>query len=245
MDIKPSIYENELANKKLQIRMLAATSAGLAILAACAMYGWKSTQLNQVLHVPPDLSLGAQIKIGEVPPPTVYAFAYYMMQQLNRWPENGEVDAGKNIYRLAPMLTDECKVTLQKELDLKSKRGELSLRTRTFTELPGAGYEDKRVEKIGKNNKWWVQIDSEIEERQNGILIKKVPIRYTLKVIAVKADYEQNPWNLAIDCFDPERPPRKLELQDDKANKTTAPVTTSVNDKPATTQSTNSEGSLP
>jgi integrating conjugative element protein (TIGR03746 family) len=239
MDIKPSIYENELANKKLQIRMLAAASAGLAMLAACAMYGWKSTQLNQVLHVPPDLSAGAQIKTGDVPPPTVYAFAYYMMQQLNRWPENGEVDAGKN--------TDECKVTLQKELDLKSKRGELSLRTRIFTELPGAGYEDKRVEKIGKNNKWWVQIDSEIEERQNGILIKKVPIRYTVKVIAVKADYEQNPWNLAIDCFDPERPPRKLELQDDKANKTSSTGTASVNNTPATTQSTNhsSEGSLP
>ena len=51
---------------------------------------WDRARQALTLYYPPDLRSGATLKAGEVPPASVYAFAYYIFQQLNRWPHSGE-----------------------------------------------------------------------------------------------------------------------------------------------------------
>ena len=40
-------------------------------------------------------------KWWEIPPESVYAFTFYIFQQLNRWPTNGEDDYPRNIRALS------------------------------------------------------------------------------------------------------------------------------------------------
>src|SRR3546814_18800579 len=59
------------------------------------------------IHVPPDLRSGSVRKWWDVPPESVYAFAFYIFQQLNRWPTNGEEDYARNIHALSAYLRSE------------------------------------------------------------------------------------------------------------------------------------------
>ena len=54
--------------------------------------GWMLAPQNMTIHNPPDLRSGSTQKWWEIPPSTVYGFAFYIFQQLNAWPKNGEVD---------------------------------------------------------------------------------------------------------------------------------------------------------
>ena len=57
--------------------------------------GWSQAPKHLTVHIPPDLRSGAVLKIDEVPPSNVYAFAFYIFQQLNRWPNDGTRDYGQ------------------------------------------------------------------------------------------------------------------------------------------------------
>ena len=83
-----------------------------------------------VVHIPPDLRSGAAVTPDSPSPSNVYSFAFYIFQQLNRWPENGAEDFGKAIFSLAPYLTPKYQAELQEELELKGRRGELINRVR-------------------------------------------------------------------------------------------------------------------
>lgn len=68
------------------------------LLITCA--GWMRAPDKLTVHNPPDLRTGSTRPWWEVPASSVYSFAFYIFQQLNAWPKNGEVDyrAG-NRYR--------------------------------------------------------------------------------------------------------------------------------------------------
>jgi integrating conjugative element protein (TIGR03746 family) len=206
-------YTNELANRERMIRIQWVIMGGLMFLTAAAMAGWKTTDRSQTLHIPPDISAGATLRRGEITPSAVYAFSYYVWQQVNRWPADGTKDYGEQIFKWAPYLTDACREQLTDDMNRKNNIGELTQRTRMLFEVPGSAYDDSRVEVVARNRVWHVKLDSEITEQQRGIAIKSVPIRYTLRTVAFRGDLDKNPFGLALDCFDPNRPPARIDTR--------------------------------
>jgi integrating conjugative element protein (TIGR03746 family) len=164
------------------------------------------------LHLPPDLRSGAVIRTEMLEPQNVYAFARYIFQQINYWPDSGVKDYGVAIYRMAAYLAPRFKDELKADLEQRAKRGELPDRIRAVQDVPGHGYEESRVT-IHGNGAWTVMLDLHIDEHVRGMSVKSVSVRYPLRVIHYDVNPETNPWELALDGYDPPGPQR---LEPDK-----------------------------
>ena len=200
-------YRYEIDNVRSHLRSLWAV-IGLQIVVILALWiGWMRMPSTITVHIPPDLRSGARLALQEVPPPNVYSFAFYIFQQLNRWPNNGAEDYGKAIFRIAPYLTDAYRNDLVQDMDTRGKRGELAHRTRSLEALPGVAYREDRVEVLGAGA-WVVWLDLELKESVRGMTIKKTAIRYPLRVVRLAVDPETNPWGLALDGFAGDGPER-------------------------------------
>ena len=193
-------YRYEIDNVRSHLRSLWAVITLQLVVILALWIGWMQIPSTITVHVPPDLRSGARLRLAEVPPPNVYSFAYYIFQQLNRWPTNGAEDYGKAIFRIAPYLTNAYRNTLLNDLETRGKRGELAHRTRSLQALPGAAYQEDRVE-ILSADAWVVWLDLELEESVRGMTIKRTTIRYPLRVVRLAVDPETNPWGLALDGF--------------------------------------------
>ena len=162
------------------------------------------------LHYPPDLSLGADQKIGEIPETSVYSFAYNVFQQLNRWPNNGATDYEDKLYMLKSYLTPACYQERQDDFKRKKNSNQLRDRERAVWEIPGRGYNDKRVKKES-NSSWVVYLDLHISETMLGESIKDRMVNYPLRIVRYNADPVLNPYQLAFDCF--AEIPRAIKVQ--------------------------------
>ncbi len=169
--------------------------------------GWNGSKNDMRIHIPPDLRSGAILQADEVATANVYAFAFYIFQQLNHWPENGVEDYGSQIFSIAPYLTPEFREYLINDLDIRGKRGELNGRTREMHPVPGKGFEERRVDLLDADT-WVVWIDYKIRESVRGMEIKNVMIRYPIKVVRYDVNPEVNPWGLALSGFGAEGPKR-------------------------------------
>ena len=200
-------YRHEIDNVRSHLRSLwAVIGLEMAVIAALA-FGWVQSPERMTVHIPPDLRSGAALGVGEVSPANVYAFAFYIFQQLNRWPEDGATDYGAAIFRVSPYLTPRYRSTLLAELESKGRQGELAYRERGLQEVPGHGYEERRVDLPG-NGVWIVWLDLDLLESVKGMTVKRTAIRYPLRVVRYAVDPESNPWGLALDGFGPEGPRR-------------------------------------
>ncbi len=159
------------------------------------------------MHVPPDLRSGATLSVNEVPAANVYAFAFYIFQQLNRWPEDGAKDYGKAIFRISPYVNARFRAELTADMELKGRQGELAYRVRGVHEIAGHGYEERRVDVLAPGT-WVVWLDLDLFESVKGMTVKKTAIRYPLRVVSLTVDPEANPWGLALDGFAGEGPRR-------------------------------------
>lgn len=79
-----SMYRNANATRDAHIATLRAACGGLALACAALWWGWQQSPADLTVHIPPDLRSGSVQKWWEVPPSTVYAFSFYIWQQLNR-----------------------------------------------------------------------------------------------------------------------------------------------------------------
>lgn len=202
-------YRYEIDNVRSHLRSLWAV-IGLQLVVILALWiGWMRMPSTITVHIPPDLRSGARLALNEVPPPNVYSFAYYIFQQLNRWPNNGAEDYGRAIFQIAPYLTDAYRNTLVAEMNERGKRGELAHRTRSLQALPGVGYSEERVDVLSADA-WVVWLDLELQESVKGMTIKKTHIRYPLRVVRLAIDPEANPWGLALDGFAGSGPERLI-----------------------------------
>ena len=200
-------YRYEIDNVRSHLRSLWAV-IGLQLMVILALWiGWMRMPSNITVHIPPDLRSGAVIALHEVPAANVYAFAFYIFQQLNRWPDDGAEDYGKAIYRIAPYLTPEFRNKLIADMEAKAKQGELAHRVRSLQPIPDHGYEERRVDILG-NDAWVVWLDLELKESVKGMMIKQTAIRYPLRVVRYPVDAEANPWGLALDGFAADGPKR-------------------------------------
>lgn len=201
-----SRYRSELENLRDHIKTLRVASLVLVVLLIGSLVAWDRARQDLRVIVPPDLRSGASLDANEVTETSVYAFGYYIFQQLNRWPHNGEKEYPEAIYRLKHYMTPEFEGEVLADLKYKGKGGELTSRTRAVQEVPGSGYAEHRVETLG-NGVWVVHLDLQIIESVQGMRVKDTQVRYPLRVVRYPVDPERNPWGLALDGFtgNPER----------------------------------------
>ena len=208
-------YRHEIDNVRAHLRSLWAVIAIQVVIIAALWFGWSRVPERLTVHIPPDLRSGAVLAVDEVSLPNVYAFAFYIFQQLNRWPEDGATDYGRAIFRVSPYLTPRYRADLIAELEQKGRQGELAYRVRGVQEIPGHGYEERRVDLLN-DDAWIVWLDLDLLESVKGMTVKRTAIRYPLRVVRYAVDLETNPWGLALDGFGAEGPRRltDAELED-------------------------------
>ena len=202
-------YRFAIDNVRSHLRSLWAVIAIQAIVIAALWFGWSQAPRQLTVHIPPDLRSGAVLAVDAIAPANVYAFAFYIFQQLNRWPEDGARDYGRAIFRVAPYLTPRYRADLIAALEQKGQQGELAYRVRGLQPIPGHGYEERRVDVLDGQT-WIVWLDVDLLESVKGMTVKRTAIRYPLRVVRYAVDPETNPWGLALDGFGAEGP-RRLE----------------------------------
>jgi len=193
-----AIHEAQSHNRTLWIFIVV-----LFVICCYMWYGWRRATSTITVHIPPDLRNGAEMKAGYIPPANVYQFAYYIYQQLNRWPNNGEKDYTKNIFRLQAFLSDSYRHTLMDRAKDKLANGELQNRTRALSLTSDTMYKPDDV-KVLAPGVWQVTLDLHITERFNstGMVIKNIDVRTPIRVVEANVDPENNPWGLILDGGD-------------------------------------------
>lgn len=200
-------YRYEIDNVRAHLRSLWAVIGLEALVIVGLWYGWSQAPKSLTVHMPPDLRSGAVLGVDEIRPANVYAFAYYIFQQLNRWPEDGARDYGRAIFRVSAYLTPRYRADLIADLELKGRQGELAYRVRGVQAISGHGYEERRVDVLNADV-WVVWLDLDLLESVKGMTVKKTAIRYPVRVVRHAVDLEANPWGLALDGFTGEGPRR-------------------------------------
>lgn len=202
---KVDAQQAHILSLRISIGFMAFVSVALAV-------GWWSAPRDLTIHVPPDLRSGSTRMWWDVPPESVYGFALYIFQQMNRWPTDGEVNYEDNIFRLSAYLTPSCKSYLQKDFELRRNAGELRRRERGVFEIPGRGVNDKKEQRtIAHNiNSWTVNLDVAADEYYGGERVKRALARYPLHVIRADVDPESNPFGMQWDCYS--SPPQRIEV---------------------------------
>ena len=168
-------YRYEIDNVRGHLRSLWAVIGLLLTIIVALWIGWMRMPGTITVHIPPDLRSGAVMALDEVPPANIYAFAFYIFQQLNRWPENGAEDYGKAIFRIAAYLTPSFREQLIADMEAKGKQGQLAYRVRSLQAIPGQVYEERRVDVLSKES-WVVWLDLELRESVKGMTVKKTVV---------------------------------------------------------------------
>ena len=205
-------YRLEIDNVRSHLRSLWAVIALQGLIILALWVGWSQAPKQLRVYVPPDLRSGAVLAAEEVPPANVYAFAFYIFQQLNRWPENGATDYGSAIFRISPYLTPRYRNDLIEDMELKARRGELAYRVRGVHEVPGHGFEERRVDVLS-SDAWIVWLDLDLMESVKGMTVKQTTIRYPIRVVRQAIDPETNPWGMALDGYGTEGPRRLTDAE--------------------------------
>lgn len=204
-----SIFKNRLTDKEHHIKTLRIVIIGLFAVIILMGIGWSTAPSRLQIYTPPDLRGGSQRPWWEVPTSTVYGFAFYIFQQLNRWPANGQEDYKRNIFALSNYLTPGCKAFLEQDYKDRDSFGELKNRIRGVYEIPGRGFSNSRVQVLSQDD-WIVNLDLTTDEYYGDEAVKRTLVRYPVKVVRMESDLERNPWGLALDCY--AETPKRLEL---------------------------------
>lgn len=203
-------YDNLLAGKNQTIKALYVALLISVSVAAFNGVGWMLSPKFMRVHVPPDLTNGAVLRPDVAGKADVYAFAYYIWQQLNRWEKDGVTDYEDKIHVMKNYLTPGCFQDRLDDFALRKSRHELDRRERSIWEIPGRGFSTDRVHVQAANLSWVVYMDLHIEETMLGEPIKDRLVNYPVRVVRYDVDPEKNPFGMAIDCL--ADTPRAIEL---------------------------------
>lgn len=207
---KKSPFRSALAGRDAHIRSLRIALVCVTSIALFSLWGWKQAGADLTVHNPPDMSAGVTRFWWDIPKPNIYDFAINIFTQVNRWITDGTEDYKQNLHLYNYYLTPQCREVLEQDYQLKRSRGELSGRERSLSQIPGYGYDDWRV-KVHNRDNWTVYADLELKEYVGGVTVKNNFIRWPLKIVRYDIDRNNNPWGLAIDCFD--GPAREIQFE--------------------------------
>ncbi|MBN6058671.1 PFL_4703 family integrating conjugative element protein [Aggregatibacter actinomycetemcomitans] len=185
---------------------------GLVAICLALVWGLATAPNRIVVYNPPDLRAGSQRPWQEVPRPTVYAFAYQIFQQLNRWITNGEENYKENIETLTPLLTPGCQEFLQKDYYDRLSNGELKERKRGVYEIVGRGFSDERII-VHSQDSWTVNLDLSVDEYFKDEKVKGALTRFPISIVKMDVDTKSNPWGLGFNCYS--SIPLRLELKEE------------------------------
>lgn len=224
-----SRFKNEIRHLESHIKTLRIAIISILILAIFMGLGWLRAPKNLTIHVPPDLRSGSTRAWWDVPPESVYTFAFYIFQQLNRWPTDGDTDYSNNIHVLSPYFTQSCQTFLNTDYQIKRDNGELRRRIRGIYEIPGRGYSDDPLLRVRviSNDEWLVTLDVAADEYFGSEQVKRALVRYPLRIVKMDIDPERNPFGLAIDCYD--STPQRIELSASIESKSSNTLSRSMN----------------
>lgn len=121
------------------------------------------------------------------------------MQEINYWPEAGDVDYQKNIRHYWSYLTPSFKTELLNESEELKASGQIQ-RIRYLQGLSGAAFDSVNVKKISSDT-WEVDLKMRLTEYKNSQSVKDVEIIYPLKVTRINVSPRNNPYGLAIAGF--------------------------------------------
>lgn len=199
-----SRYRHAVSGRDAHITTLRGIILILVIACGALWWGWKAAPEDMRIYYPPDLRGGTSQSAWEIPPNNAYAFGWYVWQQLNRWPTNGEDDYQRNIHALSPYMTPSCQRALEQDYEVRMNRNELSGRTRGMYEIPSRGYRPGESVEILSEDSWLVKLDLGVEEHYAGTPVREFYARYPLRVVRANVDPADNAWGLQIDCLNGE-----------------------------------------
>lgn len=176
--------------------------------------GWKAAPEHIKIDIPPDLRSGSTRGIQERHPFNVYAFGYYIFQQMNNWPVEGVDDYKKRIWQLSCYITPEFKGWLERDYERRLKKHELN-RTRATQEMPERPYNPKRVYTESKDS-WVAFYDLNVKENFRGEVVKDIFVRFPVRIVRWDVDPECNLWGLALDGY--YKNPSRIELNQQDAD---------------------------
>ena len=213
-------YRYEIDNVRSHLRSLWVVIAFQGLVIAALWVAFMRLPSTITVHIPPDLRNGASLAFEDVPRPNVYTFAFYILQQLNRWPENGAQDYGAAIFRTSAYLTPEFREALITDMHNTARVGELTHRVRGVQAIPGERFSERRVDIIS-DSEWHVWLDLELSETVKGMTVKRTRIRYPVRVVRYAVDAETNPWGLALAGYAGRGPSRIDDSSTDTQSKET------------------------
>ncbi|MCR6480987.1 TIGR03746 family integrating conjugative element protein [Variovorax sp. ZS18.2.2] len=222
-------YLDALATERAHAATMRRVIFVVAALGAVGIWFASTVPKNIDLHLAPDVKAGDTVRVkgGEapVPPTNVYGFAYYIWQQINRWQTDGSKDYGQQIFNFQAYLTPRCQAQLTADMEARQRAGELQLRTRQVSEIPGFSFASNRVVDEG-SFAWTALLDMQVTETFRGQPVKDVFIRYPVRVVRYDVDRERNPWRLALDCFGSNQPARlnESDLRESRTKRPTVPA---------------------
>lgn len=189
------------------------TLRALLVLLVLALFytinGWSGAPERIKIDIPPDLRSGSTRGIAERHPFNVYAFGYYIFQQLNNWPVEGVGDYKERINQLSCYLTPEYKSWLDRDYERRIKKHELN-RTRAAQEMPERPYSSNRVF-TESSDSWVSYYDLNIKETYRGEKVKDIFARYPIRIVRWDVNPECNMWGLALDGY--YKNPSRLEKE--------------------------------
>ncbi|PJG84807.1 PFL_4703 family integrating conjugative element protein [Conservatibacter flavescens] len=195
-----SRLKSELKNKDRQLTVAKISVICITVICFALIFVIYTFPSTLRIFIPPDMRAASQRPWWEVPPATVYAFAYQTFQQLNRWTLDGTNDYEKNITALKPYLTPSCEAFLQKDYEDRQRHSELRDRVRGVYEIPGRGFSDERVI-IHNQDSWTVNLDLSVDEYYKDEPVKRVLTRFPISIVRMDVDSQRNPWGLGFNCY--------------------------------------------
>ncbi len=93
-----SRFRHAIQDRDQHILTLRAACGVLVLLLLLSLSGWMMAPRALTIYTPPDVRSGSTRPWWPVPVSQVYAFGFYIFQQLNAWPKDGEVDYPAKIY---------------------------------------------------------------------------------------------------------------------------------------------------
>ena len=204
-----------LARQTLLLRCQKIIITALSITCLLLWWGWWQAPKHLTIYLPPDLGEGITQKATTIPKPFLYSFTAQVWQQIESWSDvksnaQGDFPYKQHILQYQAYLSSHFKAQLLKDYHRLLKAGHLD-RTRRLQLL---AFQENQVKQLSENS-WEVDLDVLLIERADNMIVKRVKIRYPLRVVRRDVNRHVNPYGLVVDGFigRPERLIRKNLLR--------------------------------